>query len=192
MHVSPLEPRRLFSAGLTTTPPPYARLDDNSVLRIFGSDVGERIDIRGFYGETIPTTLKPTTWTVVVQPTDSDVLYDPAFALLEFDIADVSRIAVYGGDGDDVILGNTARNRLEGGGGRDFILGGAGYDTLFGGSGDDTFWTVDSRDGMPWIVVNEGDPGRAEDKIYGGRGKDFARTDGWDTLDSVETEFELP
>jgi Ca2+-binding RTX toxin-like protein len=41
------------------------------------------------------------------------------------------------GQPGDVIIGNTAENRLEGRGGNDSLFGGAGTDSLFGGEGDD-------------------------------------------------------
>jgi Ca2+-binding RTX toxin-like protein len=41
---------------------------------------------------------------------------------------------------DDVLLGNTLWNRLEGGAGDDSLDGGAGADTLVGGSGSDWYW----------------------------------------------------
>ena len=66
-----------------------------------------------------------------------------------------------GGGGDDVIVGNGARNRLDGGGGDDRIYGrgaahrlvgdadsdwldgGGGADKLGGGTGNDTSWSAD-------------------------------------------------
>src|SRR5262249_53955231 len=45
----------------------------------------------------------------------------------------------YGGDGNDVIIGNGADNYLSGGGGNDKLDGGAGNDTLVGGAGADLF-----------------------------------------------------
>ncbi|MBU2361083.1 MAG: M10 family metallopeptidase C-terminal domain-containing protein [Alphaproteobacteria bacterium] len=62
----------------------------------------------------------------------------------------------YGSGGDDVIIGNAARNRLVGGGGDDRILGSGGNDWISGGLGDDA--------------------------IYGGSGNDVAYGDGGDDL----------
>jgi Ca2+-binding RTX toxin-like protein len=61
-----------------------------------------------------------------------------------------------GGDGKDVITGNSANNTLLGGGGDDIISGGDGADTINGNLGNDT------------INGNLGD-----DLIYGGQGNDF-------------------
>ncbi len=44
---------------------------------------------------------------------------------------------VYGGSGDDVLLGNTANNIMLGGNGNDILVGNSGNDQLFGGSGRD-------------------------------------------------------
>ncbi len=43
-----------------------------------------------------------------------------------------------GGDGDDLLTGNSAANLLNGGRGNDRLDGGTGDDTLIGGTGDDT------------------------------------------------------
>jgi Ca2+-binding RTX toxin-like protein len=45
---------------------------------------------------------------------------------------------VIGGDGDDTIVGNDQRNRLDGGGGDDHLTGNGARDVLIGGNGDDT------------------------------------------------------
>ena len=42
-----------------------------------------------------------------------------------------------GGGGDDLLIGNAARNELRGGAGGDTLVGGAGDDALWGGSGGD-------------------------------------------------------
>jgi Ca2+-binding RTX toxin-like protein len=47
---------------------------------------------------------------------------------------------VYGGFGDDVIVGNDNANRLSGGSGNDIMLGGDGADVLIGGDGDDSLF----------------------------------------------------
>lgn len=46
-------------------------------------------------------------------------------------------IAMYGGAGNDKLIGGNQGDRLFGGGGKDRIMGGAGDDTLCGGRGDD-------------------------------------------------------
>jgi serralysin len=51
-----------------------------------------------------------------------------------------------GGSGRDRIIGNDARNFLNGGAGDDTIMGGLGGDTLKGGGGADTFVYVSAED----------------------------------------------
>jgi Ca2+-binding RTX toxin-like protein len=46
---------------------------------------------------------------------------------------------VIGGKGNDLIVGDTYDNRLDGGEGKDTLAGGGGFDTLIGGLGDDTY-----------------------------------------------------
>lgn len=52
---------------------------------------------------------------------------------------DVTIENAVGGGGNDIIVGNSASNRINGGAGNDVISGGAGIDYLTGGSGSDTF-----------------------------------------------------
>lgn len=108
-----------------------------------------------------------------------------------------------GGDGNDVIYGNTADNvlrggngadvisgewgndRIEGGAGNDSLSGGWGDDLVQGGDGNDSIWGNDGRDtlfgdaGNDVIQGNSGDDG-----VYGGSGDDaLYGDDGNDTLD---------
>ena len=55
---------------------------------------------------------------------------------------------VVAGHGNDVVIGNTAVNRLEGRAGDDILDGGAGADTLDGGPGDDYAYYLDSGIGV--------------------------------------------
>jgi hypothetical protein len=57
--------------------------------------------------------------------------------------------AVYGGNGDDHLVGDAAANTLDGGGGEDTIVGGHGLDGLYGGAGRDK---VEARDGELDVV----------------------------------------
>ena len=58
---------------------------------------------------------------------------------------------------DDVIIGNSAKNFIDGGSGDDIIIGGNGWNTIFGGDGNDT------------IVAGTG----VNQIIYGGNGDDY-------------------
>ncbi len=60
-----------------------------------------------------------------------------------------------GGSGDDLILGNQAKNVLKGNGGKDTLKGAAKNDKLFGGNGGDKLFG-----------------GNGSDKLFGGFGKD--------------------
>jgi Ca2+-binding RTX toxin-like protein len=63
---------------------------------------------------------------------------------------------VWGGRGDDVIIGNAFANELKGNYGNDRLYGGSGRDNLYGGNGDDR-------------VYGEG----GDDRCYGGAGNDY-------------------
>jgi Ca2+-binding RTX toxin-like protein len=60
---------------------------------------------------------------------------------------------VWGGSGNDVIVGSSRNNRLEGRGGNDTITGGGGSDRLYGGEGDDTLY---ANDGITDAVLDGG------------------------------------
>jgi serralysin len=88
-----------------------------------------------------------------------------------------------GGSGDDVLIGNTARNRLtgndgddelEGSGGHDLLAGGRGVDTLEGGSGNDTL-----------------NGGSGLDSMVGGTGNDlfYLEQAGDELIDSAGTDM---
>ncbi|HEX6683407.1 MAG TPA: calcium-binding protein [Candidatus Limnocylindrales bacterium] len=67
---------------------------------------------------------------------------------------------LYGGTGDDTLVGNVSANYINGNEGNDTIRGGGGEDTIHGSVGDD------------WI---EGDAG--DDRLYGDGGNDTLRGD---------------
>lgn len=56
-----------------------------------------------------------------------------------------------GGDGDDMIIGNSAANILYGGRGDDILVGGTGNDTLIGGTGYDYFTFYSPTEGSDTI-----------------------------------------
>lgn len=72
-----------------------------------------------------------------------------------------------GGDGDDALTGNAARNRLVGGLGDDSLYGGENLDRLLGGGGNDELYGGGARDRLI---------GRLDDdRLFGGEGDDILR-----------------
>ena len=111
-------------------------------------------------------------------------------------------IVIFGGDGNDVLIGGTTAECIHGGNGldniygrqgddwhdggddRDFVNGGAGDDTLEGGMGRD--W-IRGGSGNDVIFGEDG-----SDTLYGGEGKDtIFGEDGSDTLYGGEGSDEL-
>jgi Ca2+-binding RTX toxin-like protein len=80
---------------------------------------------------------------------------------------------VFGGEGDDTLVGSTAANRLYGGLGNDEIYGGGGADYLSGGPGTDF---LDGGPGPDDLFGDDGndilDGGTGGDSIWGGAGND--------------------
>lgn len=74
-------------------------------------------------------------------------------------------VELYGGDGDDVVIGGRGADFVDGGDGRDIVFGGTlesdASDTLLGGAGDDF---IVGHFGTDWIFAGDG-----EDLIVGGR-----------------------
>ena len=62
-----------------------------------------------------------------------------------------------GGDGNDLLTGNGAKNTLTGGNGADTLIGGSDTDTLYGGAGSDVFVFSSLSDFTATEVVNGGD-----------------------------------
>ena len=77
----------------------------------------------------------------------------------------------YGGDGADLIIGNSSANKLYGARGNDTLEGGAGNDTLDGGDGNDIarFSGNQSR----YTITAENGGYRITDSLSGGDGSDF-------------------
>ena len=80
---------------------------------------------------------------------------------------------IYGGGGDDTLVGGSGRNVLDGGAGNDSLTGGDWIDTLSGGDGNDTITGNGGRD-----MINGGrdgdiiDAGAGDDTVFGGDGDD--------------------
>ncbi|MFD0982102.1 M10 family metallopeptidase C-terminal domain-containing protein [Tropicimonas aquimaris] len=98
------------------------------------------------------------------------------------------------GSGDDTVVGNGARNRLEGGagndrltglGGADTLIGDPGRDTLIGSGGGDTLQGGSGSDVLKGGSGNDrltGDAG--QDRLFGGTGND--RLSGGDRDDRIQ------
>jgi Ca2+-binding RTX toxin-like protein len=119
--------------------------------------------------------------------------------------------SLYGGAGDDVLLGLLGGDWIEGGTGNDTLtglsgddglLGGPGDDVLMGGTGDDLLWSEAGRDvlrGGDGADSLEGADGRdflygddGDDTLSGGAGIDTLRGgEGHDTLDGGDDEDTL-
>ena len=77
-----------------------------------------------------------------------------------------------GGSGADLLFGQGDNDTLLGKGGTDFLFGGAGNDVLTGGDGDDLMFGQGGNDRMIW------NPGDDSDLMEGGAGNDTAEVNG--------------
>jgi Ca2+-binding RTX toxin-like protein len=77
-----------------------------------------------------------------------------------------------GGSGGDFLFGQSGNDTLLGKGGNDLLFGGAGNDTLTGGDGDDQMFGEAGNDRMIW------NPGDDSDLMEGGDGTDTAEVNG--------------
>jgi Ca2+-binding RTX toxin-like protein len=88
---------------------------------------------------------------------------------------------LFGGDGDDEIAGIGGNNLIYGGDGNDLIFGGIGNNTIYGGNGDDTIY----GDEADWSILDGNDViygGPGNDTIFGGGGEDVLRGGDGDDL----------
>ncbi len=100
---------------------------------------------------------------------------------------------VMGGQGPDVLVGNTANNDLDGRGGDDELYGGAGADRLFGMAGKDILVGDGGNDSL-WGGQQDDflDGGLGADVLYGEAGNDILHGGpGGDTLDGGELRDEF-
>lgn len=93
-------------------------------------------------------------------------------------LRDVTRVEIYGGDGDDLVdLSDVlVPARIEGADGDDELRGGAGDDLIFGGAGDDRAYGGTGNDGLFGGAGDdrlEGDAG--DDRLMGDDGDDHLR-----------------
>src|SRR3984893_18153848 len=77
-----------------------------------------------------------------------------------------------GGSGNDMLFGGAGNDTLLGKGGNDLLFGGAGNDTLIGGAGDEQGFGQAGNDLMIW------NPGDGSDLFEGGDGTDTAQVNG--------------
>ncbi|MCA0401534.1 MAG: hypothetical protein LCH38_12030 [Proteobacteria bacterium] len=81
-----------------------------------------------------------------------------------------NHVLIWGGNGDDVMVGGDFSDFLSGSGGSDYILGGAGSDIIDGGSGNDMLFGQEGGDTI--------EDGGGADKVFGGSGDDLIYSTG--------------
>ena len=88
---------------------------------------------------------------------------------------------LFGGAGNDTLIGGSGNDLLFGGAGNDTLLGKAGNDLLFGGDGNDTLIGGTGNDQMFGQAGNDlmiWNPGEGTDLMEGGDGNDTAEVNG--------------
>lgn len=135
-----------------------------------GSVVGVQIDLTEWGGGTVD----------VMGVSSVDELAEANFRLPDFQViqgtdgddsiyahsSTPTAFAIYGGEGNDFLAGNSEDDAIHGGAGDDFLLGADGDDTIRGGEGNDILGG-----------------GRGDDRMDGGAGDDLlVGTSGDDTL----------
>ena len=88
---------------------------------------------------------------------------------------------LFGGAGNDTLIGGSGNDQLFGGAGNDTLLGKAGNDLLFGGDGNDTLIGGTGNDQMFGQAGNDlmiWNPGEGTDLMEGGDGNDTAEVNG--------------
>ncbi len=156
-----------------------------------GSVVGVQIDLTEWGGGTID----------VMGVSSADELAEANFSLPDFQViqgtdgndsiyaygSGPTTFAMYGGEGDDFLAGNSENDAIHGGEGRDILLGLDGDDTVRGGQGDDILAggrgddTVDGGAGNDLLIGGPGD-----DTLTGGEGADTFRYGPSDIADERE------
>lgn len=162
-----LESRRLMSAaGPAALPLP------DGVLRITGSPESDRITVF----RTRDDYLIVEHLTGRVDPKTGQFIPQNIYDYFPRPAKEVKRLVVSDDRGDDVIDVRDAgvKATLFGGRGDDVLIGGALADVLRGGSGDDTLWggagndVLAGFDGHDLLFGQEG-----TDDLWGGRGNDY-------------------
>jgi Ca2+-binding RTX toxin-like protein len=88
---------------------------------------------------------------------------------------------LFGGAGNDTLIGGSGTDQLFGGAGNDTLIGGAGNDLLFGGAGDDVLTGGTGSDQVFGEAGNDTmiwNPGDGTDLFEGGDGNDTALVNG--------------
>jgi Ca2+-binding RTX toxin-like protein len=101
----------------------------------------------------------------------NDPVPDGAWDAIAPGSADEAAVALYGGDGDDTLVGGALGDTLLGGSGNDVLVSGGGADTMEGGEGNDLLTvapTADLLDGAP-VPTGTGDVAAT---LHGGDGDD--------------------
>jgi Ca2+-binding RTX toxin-like protein len=136
--------------------------------------------LRGGEGDDHVSALK-TDWTAIVEGNDGDDVLHNASA----------EGTIFGGDGDDLLVGDhggqalwgqKGNDRMRGQAGNDLLRGGAGADELSGGPAKDQMF---GNDGNDRFMARDG----KVDYSDGGGGTDKARADTFDHLVRIEKTF---
>jgi len=187
MRIEPLEKREMMTANPWSFAPGVHYDDLSNTVVVVGNNTADDIDVS--------------------QP--GDLVVDFNGTQHTFTAADVDRVEVYSGDGDDTITGGTDLQKemvIDAGAGDDTIYGGMVNDTITAGDGDDIIYgrsgndviyagagtdtvvaglgddTIEGNDGNDDLQGNDG-----SDTIDGGRGNDTV--DGGDGDDAIITGF---
>ena len=98
---------------------------------------------------------------------------------------------VFGGDGNDTLIGSTGNDWLFGENGNDRLLGNAGDDLIFGGNGNDI---LEGGLGNDRLLGDYGDDwlngGAGDDTLFGGAGRDTMY--GGDGFDRYQDDYVAP
>ncbi|MCA9177544.1 MAG: hypothetical protein KDB14_23825 [Planctomycetales bacterium] len=166
------------------------RLTDAGVLQIVGTSGKDVVVVKqvGDSGETSGQLKVIANWDVQGDHDHHEYHHHHGVEIQAFDFEDVASIEihlcdgddhailgkgeglaipaiVYGGDGDDYLVGGAANDVLMGGSGSDLLIGRGGNDVLVGGDGDDRLHGGCGDD----ILIG----GFGEDRLRGGQGRDL-------------------
>jgi len=151
-------------------------------LTIVGTDASDKITLRLQAGQ--PSVLQVD-------------VGDDGSADFAFERADVARIAVDAGAGDDLVrvderngvFTDAIPTTIDGGDGNDTLAGGSGAETLLGGNGNDS---IDGNKGNDRAFLGAGDdtfvwdPGDGSDTVEGQDGTDTMRFNGANVAEHVD------